>query len=143
MKRLSARLALGAQPVAFDRLGCFAPLFQRVGEGEQVLSAFDAFGPVHLCAQKTQKLGQAHDVLAVVGEDALNGREIAVAQVAEIGLGHLGPGQVVLPGNVEKLRFQIAQRAAFQPQLPKPPGGIEDVGVEGGEGAAARRRCGR
>ena len=130
---LGARVAAGAQAVAFDRFGRIAPLFQRAGQREQVLAAFHRFGAVHLPAQEAQELRQAYDVLPVMRKDALDGREVAVAQVTEIGLRHLGAGQIVLALYMQKLLLQVGQIAALQAKLPQPARGVEHIGMHGGQ----------
>jgi hypothetical protein len=68
-----------------------------------------------------------------VGQDALDGAEIPVLQVAEIGFGHLATGQVVLAGHAQHGVLQPLQGAAAQPELPYAARGVQHISGQRGQ----------
>ena len=59
--------------------------------------------------------------------------KVPILQILKIGLGHQCAGKIVFPLHAQQRRFQRAQIALLQPQLPQAAGGEQHVRVTGGD----------
>ena len=59
--------------------------------------------------------------------------KISILQILKIGLGHQCAGKIVFPLHAQQRRFQRAQIALLQPQLPQAAGGEQHVRVTDGD----------
>ena len=117
------------QPVAPPRLlGMLHPL-QRHPHGEHVLPEGHLLRMLVEPGHMAEHHAQAGDILGVVFDHVPQKVELPGLQVAEVPLGHLTAGDVVRAAHPQHRFLQPAQIAPVQPQLPHPPGHVQQINV--------------
>ena len=122
-----------AQMVTLHGLFLLPLLFQRPGQRKQIFLLRDILRVAELHAQHVKQLRQTDDILPVVIQNPDQRCKVPILQILKVGLGHQCAGKIVFPLHAQQRRFQRAQIALLQPQLPQAAGGEQHVRMTGGD----------